>query len=214
VDGVPEGADIVELGCGAGSLCAALKRAGLRPVGVDFSPLQLKVAERLQAEHGVTFPLVHALAEDVPFDGASFDVVISEYGASVWCDPRFWLAEANRLLRPDGRLIFFTTAAMMTSCTPADGSPPTEKLVRDYFSNFRVEFGESSGVEFHPTHSEWVRSLRAAGFEIVDLIELRPPKGAKPRYEIVDVKWARNWPSEEIWVARKALAATPTAEAQ
>ena len=35
---------------------------------------------------------------------ASFDLVVSEYGASVWCDPERWIAEAARLLRRGGRL--------------------------------------------------------------------------------------------------------------
>jgi SAM-dependent methyltransferase len=200
---IPAGGDVVELGCGAGALCAWLERAGFRPFGVDFSPLQLKVAERLQAEHGLSFSLIHANVEDVPFDGASFDVAISEYGASVWSDPRYWLGETHRLLRPDGRLIFFTTGAMMTACTPEDGSAPGTALVRDYFSNYRVEFGSDNGVEFHPTHGDWIRLLRSTGFVIERLIELRPPEGAKARYELVDIEWARRWPSEEIWVARK-----------
>jgi ubiquinone/menaquinone biosynthesis C-methylase UbiE len=32
----------------------------------------------------------------------SFDLVVSEYGASVWLDPDRWVAEAARLLRPGG----------------------------------------------------------------------------------------------------------------
>jgi len=32
--------------------------------------------------------------------------VISEYGASIWCDPYRWIPEASRLLRPGGDLVF------------------------------------------------------------------------------------------------------------
>jgi SAM-dependent methyltransferase len=202
----PAGGDVVELGCGAGALCAWLKRAGFHPVGVDFSPLQLRVAERLQVENEVSFSLIHANVEDIRFDGESFDMAISEYGASVWSDPRYWLREAHRLLRPDGRLIFFATGAMMTACTPEDGGAPGEQLVRDYFGSYRMEFGAENGVEFHPTHGDWIRLLSATGFVVEGLIELRPPKGAKARYEFVDLEWARRWPSEEIWIARKRRA--------
>jgi ubiquinone/menaquinone biosynthesis C-methylase UbiE len=208
---IPDGGDTVELGCGADALCAWLKRAGLRPVGVDFSPLQLKVAERLQVENRLSFSLVYANAEDVPFDDESFDVAVSEYGASVWSDPRYWLREAHRLLKPNGRLIFFTTGAMLTACTPEDGGAPSATLVRNYFSNYRVEFGTNSGVELHPTHGEWIRQLHATGYVIEDLIELRPAKDAKARYELVDLKWARQWPSEEIWIARKRSPKLPPA---
>lgn len=197
------GADVVELGCGTAAVCGWLKRAGLHSIGVDFCPAQLRTAERLQHEFGVSFPLIPANAEDVPFDDNSFDAAISEYGASAWCNPRRWLPEAHRLLRPGGRLIFFTNAAMLMACTPADGSHPGEKLTRDYFSSPRVEFGEDTGVEFHLTHGDWVRRLRASGFVVENLIEPRPSSKAQPRYEFVSLQWARRWPSEEIWVARK-----------
>ena len=44
----------------------------------------------------------------MPLPDDSFDLAFSEYGASLWCEPEAWLAEAARLLRPGGRLIFLT----------------------------------------------------------------------------------------------------------
>ena len=206
---VPPAADVIELGCGTAAICAWLKRGGMHPVGLDFSPAQLNVAEQLQHEFGVYFPLISANAEDVPFDRDSFDVAISEYGPSVWSNPRRWLPEAHRLLRLGGQLILFTNSAILMACTPTDGSLAGEKLVRDYFSSYRVEFGAEAGVEFHLTHGQWVRLLRANGFAVENLIELRPQPKAKPRYELVSLKWARRWPSEEIWVARKVSEKPP-----
>ena len=54
---------------------------------MDASERQLSLARALQAEHGADFPLVHADAERVPYPDASFDLALSEYGASSWCDP-------------------------------------------------------------------------------------------------------------------------------
>jgi hypothetical protein len=47
--------------------------------------------------------------------------------------------------------------------------------------------------------------LRANGFEIERLVELRAPEGAETHefYDAVSADWARKWPAEEIWVARK-----------
>ena len=47
--------------------------------------------------------------------------------------------------------------------------------------------------------------LRTSGFEILDLVELFAPEGAKDHaeYSYVPAAWARRWPSEEIWRARK-----------
>jgi SAM-dependent methyltransferase len=99
------GLDTIELGCGTAYVSAWLARRGARPVGIDITPAQLQTARELQTEHGLHFPLVEASAEAVPFPDASFDLAISEYGASIWCDPYRWIPE-----RPP------------VSCGPAAGS--------------------------------------------------------------------------------------------
>jgi hypothetical protein len=45
--------------------------------------------------------------------------------------------------------------------------------------------------------------LRKNGFAIEDLIEVRAPMDATTRYTFVELEWAKKWPSEEIWKARK-----------
>jgi hypothetical protein len=42
-----------------------------------------------------------------------------------------------------------------------------------------------------------------SGFHVEDLIEVRPAVGATSRYPFVTIEWARNWPCEEVWKARK-----------
>ena len=97
--GSVDGLDVVELGCGTAYFSAWLARRGARPVGVDPTPAQLATARRMQAEFGLEFPLVEAFAENVPLPDSSFDLVHSEYGASIWADPYRWVPEAARLLR-------------------------------------------------------------------------------------------------------------------
>jgi SAM-dependent methyltransferase len=204
LDGFGYGEDAIELGCGTAAVCAWLARRGMRPVGVDVAGAQIENAEKLQREFGVRFPLVRSNAEHVAFDQESFDLAVSEYGASVWCDPRRWLPEANRLLRPEGKLIFVTNSALLLACTPVDGGAVGDCLVRDYFASNVVEFAHDGPVEFHLTHGQWVRLLRATGFVLDDLVEVRPEAGAEPRFDFVSAEWANRWPSEEIWVAHKA----------
>jgi hypothetical protein len=48
-----------------------------------------------------------------------------------------------------------------------------------------------------------IRLLRRSGFEVEDLIEIRPEAGAISRDPFVTVEWARKWPCEEVWKARK-----------
>ena len=66
---------------------------------------------------------------------------------------------------------------------------------------FETTFDDS--VEFHLGHGDLIRLLRANGFEIEDLVELRPGAGARSDYDFVTLEWARRWPSEEAWKVRK-----------
>ena len=198
------GKDVIELGCGTAYISAWLSRRGARVVGIDNSEAQLRTARRLQRQYGLDFPLIHCDAEAIAYPDASFDFAISEYGACLWADPQRWVPEAGRLLRPGGQLVFLTNSFLLTLCmSPEDGVPATERLLRPAFGMYRVEWPDSSGVEFHLSHGDWIRLLRRSGFEVEDLIEMRPGMGASSRYSFVTVEWARSWPCEEMWKARK-----------
>jgi SAM-dependent methyltransferase len=199
-----DGLDTIELGCGTAYVSAWLARRGARPVGVDITPAQLATARTLQAEHGIEFPLIEASAEAVPLPDASFDLVISEYGASIWCDPYRWIPEAARLLRLGGRLVFLVNGTLLMLCSPDEETPVEDRLVRDYFGMHRFDWpGENEGVEFHLGYGDMIRLLRANGFEVENLVEVRAPEGATTRYPFVTPGWARRWPSEEVWIAQK-----------
>jgi SAM-dependent methyltransferase len=198
------GKDVVELGCGTAYWSAWLARLGARPVGVDVTPAQLDTARRMQAEFDIEFPLLEASAEDVPLPDASCDLVLSEYGASIWCDPYRWIPEVARLLRPGGSLVFLVNGTIQMLCMPAEDFRTTTELRHDYFGMHRWEWPDADGVDFHIGYGDWIRLLRANGFEVEDLVEVRAPAGAAdPAIEWASAEWARRWPSEEIWKARK-----------
>jgi SAM-dependent methyltransferase len=199
------GRDVVELGCGTAYVSAWLARRGARPVGVDLSPAQLATARRCQHQLGLTFPLVEADAGDVPLPDGCADLVVSEYGASVWCDPAAWLPEAARLLRPGGRLAFLTNSVLATLTVPEDDGFAGDRLLRPQRDAYRVAW-PSGGVEYHPGHGDWVRLLRRHGFTVEALHELYAPPGAPSAdfYVIATPEWAQRWPVEDLWVATVA----------
>jgi SAM-dependent methyltransferase len=198
------GKDVIELGCGTAYFAAWLaKRGARRVVGVDITPAQLETARRLTEEHGLDLELLEANAEDVPLPDASFDLAVSEYGASIWCDPYKWIPEAARLLRPGGHLVFLRNSTISILCATEDAWE--ERLVRPQRGLHRLEwFDDQPGVEFHLGHGEWVRLLRDNGFEVEALIELFAPDDAHDHpYYHSSAEWAKKWPFEEIWRARK-----------
>ena len=198
------GLDVVELGCGTAYFSAWLTRRGARPVGVDVTPAQLDTARRLQTETGIEFPLLEASGEDVPLPDASFDLALSEYGASIWCDPARWLPEAFRLLRPDGRLVFLRGTTLLNLCALEEEEATSTTLQRPQRGMHRMEWPDG-GVEFHPGTGDMLRALRDAGFQLENFVELYAPEGAETHeyYSYVTADWARKWPAEEIWAARK-----------
>jgi SAM-dependent methyltransferase len=201
------GLDVVELGCGTAYFSAWLARRGARPTGVDPTPAQLATARRMVEKTGIQVELVEAAGEAVPLPDAAFDLAVSEYGASLWADPFKWVPEAARLLRPGGLLVFLTNSVLVYLTAPDSAEEMVgNELLRPLFGMYRVQWDGAMGVEYHLAHGDWVELLRRHGFEIEALHELLPGESAEnpDYYDFVDVEWARKWPAEEIWVARKA----------
>ena len=198
------GKDVIELGCGTGYVSSWLARRGARVTGIDNSPAQLVSARQFQEEFGLEFPLLHAIAEELPFPDESFDIAISEYGASIWADPYRWIPEAARVLRPGGELIFMVNGVILMLCMPDEEDVPAQtQMLRNYFGMHRFEGPDAQSVEFHLGYGDMIRLLRTHGFVVEDLIEVRPPEDATTTYPFVTLEWSRRWPCEEIWKARK-----------
>jgi hypothetical protein len=79
-----------------------------------------------------------------------------------------------------------------------------DRLLRGQREAHRVQW-PGGGFEFHPSHGEWVRALRSAGFVVEALHEIYAPADGldHPFYEIVSREWATRWPAEELWVATR-----------
>jgi len=101
--GLSPGAGVIDLACGTGDLCFALRRRGLRPVGVDLS------AGMLAASRGGV-PLVRADVGTLPFDDACFDGATCGFALRNVVDLRCFLAEMARVLRPGARMALLEVA--------------------------------------------------------------------------------------------------------
>ena len=69
----------------------------------------------------------------------------------------------------------------------------------------RITWPDDDSVEYQLTHGDWIAVLRDNEFQVERLIELQAqPDAEMPRFYVdTPPEWARQWPDEEIWVARK-----------
>jgi SAM-dependent methyltransferase len=108
----PPRARVLEVGCGPGHLSMDLARNhGLGVTGLDLDPAMIERA-RWNAgrgahtlEPGPAFVLGDVAA--LPFDDASFDLVVSTLSMHHWSEPAAGLAEIARVLRPGGRALIW-----------------------------------------------------------------------------------------------------------
>lgn len=99
---------VLELGAGGGANLSFYDRSRVESVtGVDPSDgLIALAAERMAPEDRGFFHIEKGVAEALPFTDSSFDTVVSTFTLCSVADPRQVLAEARRVLRPGGRLLF------------------------------------------------------------------------------------------------------------
>jgi len=100
-------ARVLDVGCGTGVLLRALaaRLAGsVELIGVDPAPSMLARARAGNGEDG-RVRYEHATAEALPFEPASFDLVVSTLSFDHWSNQRAGLLECARVLRDEGRLV-------------------------------------------------------------------------------------------------------------
>jgi SAM-dependent methyltransferase len=103
----PDGARVLEVGCGPGRLSILLaRRHGLDVTGLDLDPAMVERARanaaRSAEQHGRKPSFLVGDVASLAFPDRSFDLVVSTLSMHHWADPMAGLAEIGRVLRPGG----------------------------------------------------------------------------------------------------------------
>ncbi|MBA3434281.1 MAG: class I SAM-dependent methyltransferase [Actinobacteria bacterium] len=198
----PAGRKTLDLGCGEGRLSRDLKELGHDVVAVDASPALLAAAA--EADPGIETHLTDAAA--MPFDEATFDLVVAFMSLQDIDDFEGAIRETARVLQDGGR---FCLAILhpLNSAGRFDGddadSPftiPGSYLDRSYYSDNVARDGlEIDFVSAHRPLEAYTEALAEAGFLIERLREPALPSSAltKPR--------SRRWQRVPLFLHLRAL---------
>jgi demethylmenaquinone methyltransferase/2-methoxy-6-polyprenyl-1,4-benzoquinol methylase len=175
-----QGERALDLCCGTGDVTRdlAMSVKGVAPVeviGLDFTQEMLEIARTLTPEHlAITYRQGDAL--HLPFADASFDVVTCAYGLRNLADLEQGLKEAQRVLRPGGRL-----------ATLEFGRPRTGLLHALYFAYLKTALPLYGWIYFRdpqtygyifasvsrfPEQHELAERMRRAGFSRIEVWDL------------------------------------------
>ena len=163
--------DVLEVGCGIGTLQADLNAAGFTCAAVDRSPQMVAATRARLRRHGFVAAAERVEQGDVrelPFPDASFDAVVSTFPTDYITDPRS-LGEIARVLRPGGRLIVVLGATLL----------PTSALLLPFVAVQTVIYGRSPrAAEDHVSTAAarpFLALLRRCGFEAARFEAVRGP---------------------------------------
>ena len=165
----------LDVGCGDGGVPIAIAEAGAaRVAGVEPDRASLERGWIRAAEHGVEADLRHGYAEELPFEDGSFDLVILDNVLEHVRDRRRTLAEAHRVLAPQGLLYVVTPKPFALHSLVSDPHyqipglvllPP--RLQKWYFERVHSRGRGEFSVGVIPTRRSALGMMRRAGFEPV-----------------------------------------------
>ncbi|HEX6043713.1 MAG TPA: class I SAM-dependent methyltransferase [Pyrinomonadaceae bacterium] len=100
--GLKPGMKVLDVACGTGNLTLPAARLGATVTGVDIAPNSLEQARAKAQAEGLNIQFDEGDAEALPYEDASFDAVVTMYGAMFAPRPELVAAELKRVCKPGG----------------------------------------------------------------------------------------------------------------
>jgi len=182
------GRAVLDIGAAQGLHVVALRREGLEACGLEPWQEAVDASREIAERTDTPIPMSLGTAERLPYDDASFDLVIAVSVMEHVDDPDQVFREVRRVLRPGGGFYFYTSSAVSPRQNEIRGFPafswypgPVKRRILDWaMENRPAIIGNTEKPAYH-WYTPWGsrRRLRAAGFDrVIDRWELRRPEEA------------------------------------
>lgn len=169
--GDPRNLFALDVGCGEGRFARKLAARGAEVVGLDPVALLLESGQT----RGGGF--VRGVGERLPFQSATFDLVVCYLALIDIADYRAALAEQSRVLRPGGRLVIANLSGMGSSGTwIRDAARRNRTFTMDRYLEERWEPARWAGIDvmnWHRPLSAYLTALLDQGLRLTRFVE--PP---------------------------------------
>ena len=150
---LPEHARVLDIACGAGHTGLHVASLGHSVVLCDISEAMLERVQEAATSRGLNVETKCHVAEKLPYDSDSFDLVTCRVAAHHFSDVNSFVREAARVLKPGGHFLLI------------DGSiPDGERVAQDWLHQVE-KLRDPSHVRFLPI-GEWTALCSSAGFKI------------------------------------------------
>lgn len=177
----------LDVGCGEGRFCRMLQAAGIAATGID--PTRELIEHAKKRDPSGDYQL--ARAEALPFEAASFDLVVSYLTLIDIADFRTALGEMSRVLQPGGSLLIANLTSFTSACATQgwirdrDGRRvhyPVDRYL-DEFSDW-VDWDGIRIVNWHRPLGAYMAALLGNGLELTFFAEPEPASGEPSRQAV------------------------------
>ncbi|MCL4503897.1 MAG: class I SAM-dependent methyltransferase [Deltaproteobacteria bacterium] len=173
---------VLDVGSGPGWITVMYAQQGAEVTAVDLTPAAVSLTKAFLAYRGLSATVQEANAEALPFEDASFDLVVSSGVLHHTPDYQKAIAECYRVLRPDGeakitlyrkgvlhhRLAWPLTARLMRLAGVRHPGADLAQTAADVNDFIRQYDGEGNPFGLGMTNKQWAKVLREVGFQVVE----------------------------------------------